>query len=311
MNLRIDMNICRVCLKPGQGTSIFTGDTAEIFQFTTLLQVIFYFNVAFDAVDFGSIHCALSLRSLVCCSVRAPYQPIWSVDVCNTWKLSPFYRFAQAAKNDGLPQQLCAKCTSRMQAANEFRKQAEASDKHIRSFVTDVNKRFQQVTGNRQLPEAKCASQKKWAITTAWSRACATGDNDEEPDDELDAELQDIIQDEPDQTQYELIGAIDTQDSDTPRQQLLEILSSSGSPLQLLDGGDGDEDGYNNPQSIELYVVDEDADHSMCDDSEIFFEDEEELAADDDFDPELGNDDFDDEEYLEDEESGGEFEMVA
>lgn len=154
--------------------------------------------------------------------------------------------------------------------------------------------------------------QKQSTITTSHSRVI--GDNDEEPDDELDAELQDIIQDEPDQTQYELIGTIDTPDEDTPRQQLLEILSSGGSPLddklQLLDAGDGDEECYNNPHSIELYVVDEDADTNMCDDSEIFFEDEDELA-DDDFDPELGNDDFDDEEYLEDEESGGEFEMVA
>lgn len=40
MSIRIDMHICRVCLRPDQGTSILTGDVADKFKFTTLLQVL-------------------------------------------------------------------------------------------------------------------------------------------------------------------------------------------------------------------------------------------------------------------------------
>lgn len=49
-------------------------------------------------------------------------------------------------KNDGLPELLCQKCYGRMRIAGEFKKQAEDSDKHLRSFIQDVNNKFKQVT---------------------------------------------------------------------------------------------------------------------------------------------------------------------
>lgn len=140
------------------------------------------------------------------------------------------------------------------------------------------------------------------------------GDNDEEPEDELDAELQDIMQDETDQVQYEFIGGIDM--PDTPRQQLVEILSSSGSPLdeklQHFEAAEADEENYSNRQDIELYVIDA---NNMSGEAETYIEQDEEELTNEDFHQELANDDFDDEEYLEDEESTttelAELEMVT
>lgn len=49
-------------------------------------------------------------------------------------------------KNDGLPSILCKKCTAKLRLAYDFKKQTEKSDKHLRSFILDVNKKFQLVT---------------------------------------------------------------------------------------------------------------------------------------------------------------------
>lgn len=44
MNIRIDINVCRVCLQPSDTTlNLFEGDTLEKFLFTTLVQVILIF----------------------------------------------------------------------------------------------------------------------------------------------------------------------------------------------------------------------------------------------------------------------------
>lgn len=52
----------------------------------------------------------------------------------------------QVKKDDGLSQILCKKCVNRLRIAYDFKKQAEASEKHLRRFILDVNKKFQQVT---------------------------------------------------------------------------------------------------------------------------------------------------------------------
>lgn len=39
MNIKIDISVCRVCLQPGHGTNIYTGDILEKFVYTTLVQV--------------------------------------------------------------------------------------------------------------------------------------------------------------------------------------------------------------------------------------------------------------------------------
>lgn len=58
-------------------------------------------------------------------------------------------------KNDGLPELLCQKCYGRMRVAYEFKKHAEDSDKHLRSFIQDVNNKFKQVTKRDSNNEAE------------------------------------------------------------------------------------------------------------------------------------------------------------
>lgn len=45
-----------------------------------------------------------------------------------------------------MPELLCKKCLARLRVAYDFKKQAEASDEHLRTFISDVNQKFQQVT---------------------------------------------------------------------------------------------------------------------------------------------------------------------
>lgn len=42
MSIKIDISLCRVCLKQGPGTNIYTGNILQKFQFTTLVQVSKY-----------------------------------------------------------------------------------------------------------------------------------------------------------------------------------------------------------------------------------------------------------------------------
>lgn len=59
--------------------------------------------------------------------------------------INPIFHL-QAEKNDGMPEILCNQCHTRMRIAYSFKKKAEESDKHLRSFILDVNRKFQQVT---------------------------------------------------------------------------------------------------------------------------------------------------------------------
>lgn len=53
----------------------------------------------------------------------------------------------QIEQNDGMPELLCNKCFARLRIAYDFKKQVEDSDHHLRTFISDVNQKFQQVTG--------------------------------------------------------------------------------------------------------------------------------------------------------------------
>lgn len=56
-------------------------------------------------------------------------------------------RFSQIQQNDGMPELLCKKCYARLRMAYDFKKQVHESDHHLRTFISDVNQKFQQVTG--------------------------------------------------------------------------------------------------------------------------------------------------------------------
>lgn len=46
-----------------------------------------------------------------------------------------------------MPELLCKKCLARLRIAYDFKKRAHQSDHHLRTFISDVNQKFQQVTG--------------------------------------------------------------------------------------------------------------------------------------------------------------------
>lgn len=58
-----------------------------------------------------------------------------------------FFFLSQIEQNDGMPEQLCKKCLARLRIAYDFKKQTEESDHHLRTFISDVNQKFKQVTG--------------------------------------------------------------------------------------------------------------------------------------------------------------------
>lgn len=52
----------------------------------------------------------------------------------------------QIEQNDGMPELLCKECHARLRVAYNFKKKAQYSDEKFRTFITDVNQQFQQVT---------------------------------------------------------------------------------------------------------------------------------------------------------------------
>lgn len=209
-----------------------------------------------------------------------------------------------------------------MNIANDFKRQAATADQEIRQLVNDVNERFYQVTGKvgrsllDQMRRLKSNVCNNGLSLCALSPHTAIGKFAEQPDDELDAELLDILEDEATHTQGELMETMDMPDSDTSENQLIEYLLGSGSSmdeLQHLDaGGDDDEERDYNPQTIELCVIGGSIDDNMYDEPEMLLDAQEELA-DDEFDQALTNDylDYGYAEYLEDVEGDAEAGMVV
>lgn len=118
-------------------------------------------------------------------------------------------------KNDGLSEIICKKCLARLQIAYDFKKDAIASNQHLRSFISNVNKQFQQVTAsNTILNKSKRRTQK---------------DGESESFDELEEDMQALIDDEQ-EIEYKLVDTDlldDTKKSTTDRDQLVEILGDN------------------------------------------------------------------------------------
>lgn len=118
-------------------------------------------------------------------------------------------------KNDGLSEIICKKCLARLQIAYDFKNDAIASNRDLRSFISNVNKQFQQVTGSSSAIVAK-------------SKRTSQKDGESEMFDELEEDMQALIDDE----QEIEFKDIDTDLSDDTkktidRDQLVEILGDN------------------------------------------------------------------------------------
>lgn len=156
----------------------------------------------------------------------------------------------QAEKNDGLPEIICKKCLARLRVAYEFKKQAEASDQHIRGFIQDVNKKFQQVTGGSASVKNVV---KKENIDDASIDSF----------DELDEDMQMLINDEQESTTYVNFAnnLHDVGKQTLARDQLVEILGENGTIASQVSQQRLIDDTYNTPpQNMEVLIVGEEED---------------------------------------------------
>lgn len=151
-------------------------------------------------------------------------------------------------KNDGLSEIICKKCLARLQIAYDFKKDAVASNQHLRSFISNVNKQFQQVTAsNTILNKFKRRTQK---------------DGESESFDELEEDIQALIEDE---QEYKLVDtdlSDDTKKSTIDREQLVEILGDNNA-ITIRKTRSGrtiaiQEETFDEPQeTMEVFLVEE------------------------------------------------------
>lgn len=117
-------------------------------------------------------------------------------------------------KNDGLSEIICKRCLARLQIAYDFKKEAISSNRELRSFISDVNNKFKQVTSS--------------SVSAKVSKKRPRKESSQEGEsyDELDDDMQDLIADE-----YRDIDG-DLSDGNSKaidREQLVEILGDNGS----------------------------------------------------------------------------------
>lgn len=149
-------------------------------------------------------------------------------------------------KQDGLSEIICKKCVARLRVAYEFKKQAESSDRHLRSFISDVNRKFKQVTGSTTNNSPN--KNKKWIKETNSS-------------DELEDDIEALLNDE--EGAYSSYGTDRSVDDKKtiPREQLVEILGESSSNVRKTSGKQTnnyiEEAAYDEPQEMEIFLVDE------------------------------------------------------
>lgn len=152
-------------------------------------------------------------------------------------------------KNDGLSEIICQKCLKRLQIAYDFKKEAIATNRHLRSFISKVNKQFQQVTSTNNI-KTKKEPQK---------------DDANESYDELEEDMQELLEEEHDGIDYKEIDgdSSDEHKKTIDRDQLVEILGDNNS-ITILKPGESNiqEDTNENendeqPENMEVFLVEE------------------------------------------------------
>lgn len=200
----------------------------------------------------------------------------------------------QVDRNDGLSEIICKKCLARLQIAYDFKKDAIASNRDLRSFISNVNKQFQQVTcSNSMINKSKKRPRK---------------DEESEEYDELEDDMQALIEDEQETVEYKEIDVDLTDDAKKTidREQLVEILGEnnaitvrktrSGRTLATVQEDTSDEP----PENMEVFLVDESGDVE----SGYIIDEYEQNTA------ELITDETDEPQYLDDDDNDELYEMV-
>lgn len=157
-------------------------------------------------------------------------------------------------KNDGLSEIICKKCLARLHIAYDFKKEATTSNRQLQSFLSNVNKQFQQVTGTGS--SSNVSKSKKNPNTIAQQVVSESYDELEEDmqaliDDEQEVEFKDIDAESTDEIKKEL-----------ERDQLVEIL------------GDNNAISVRRTRSARLVALQEDSSEEPSENMEVFLVDE-------------------------------------
>lgn len=150
MNIKIDISVCRVCLKSGDGKSLFSDHDADKLgdKFKYVTQTKVKNVVELSRKRLGLIQSSHRIYVVIVDSPQPattnqlPFVNIFFVKF--PLYFGSVYIF-QLIKGDGLPERLCNQCVRRLKLAFEFRKQSESSAAQLKSFITKVNKQFTQV----------------------------------------------------------------------------------------------------------------------------------------------------------------------
>lgn len=185
-------------------------------------------------------------------------------------------------KNDGLTEIICRRCLTRLQIAYDFRKEAEASNQDLHSFISNVNKQFQQVTGS--------------STVLGKSKQRTRKDGESESIDELEEDMQALIDEEQEDVFKDIDADLDDGKKTIDRDQLVEIL------------GDNNAITIRKTRSGRTIAVQEDATDEPPENMEVFLVDEEVESGYivDEYDQNAGElitDETDEPQYLEDDDN--------
>lgn len=183
--------------------------------------------------------------------------------------------YFQVEKNDGLSEIICKKCLARLQIAYDFKRQAVESNRELRSFISNVNKQFQQVTANNALGKLKNRQK----------------DVESESYDELEDDMQAMIEDEVEYKEIEVEYADETKKTEIDRDQLVEILGDNNAITIRKTRVTVQEDASN--ENVEVYLMDTGMETENEVDTEYMLDEYEQNEG------ELITDDIDEAQYLE------------
>lgn len=214
-----------------------------------------------------------------------------------------FFCFNQVEKNDGLSDTICKKCLTRLHIAYEFKKDAVTTNKELRSFLSKVEKDYQQLTAG-----GGAKSKNK-------SRNESIQMDGTESYDELDENIEALIEEQEGQNVYKVLadddGLTDDNDekptvADENNQELVEILGTNNGVVELQE----------TRSTRHLVTIAENANDEPTDGLAVYFieDDSEMISNDSDYVPneypsdenagEMITDDLNEPQYLEYDENG-------
>lgn len=177
-----------------------------------------------------------------------------------------FFCVKQVEKNDGLPEQICKKCLTRLHIAYDFKKDANTTNSELRNFLSKVNKDYEELTAGGSKSKSKTRSE-------------SLQSEDIDSFDELDENIEALIEEHEGQHVY-ITDEGFTDDNDEKPQIVAD--ENNQELVELLGTGNGDLDFQENRTTRHLVTITENASDEPTDGVALYFiEDESEMVSND------------------------------